>query len=112
MGPRTGRFDRVLEQLAAERGGPDEIVLDNASCLAVSIEFTANNGPERRSALVRDRAPCAQPQCAEAHPLEAAMTYPDTAVAGQEGGRKAACPSCRRIPHNVKPLLDHALASE
>ena len=45
--------------------------------LLVSIACTTTNGPERRSATVRDRACWNQPQRVEDHPTVAAMTYPD-----------------------------------
>jgi hypothetical protein len=38
---------------------------------------TTNTGPERRSASVRDCDCWDQPQCVEAHPTVATMTYPD-----------------------------------
>ena len=43
---------------------------------AVSTEFTANTGPERRSATARDRSRWGQLQRVEVHPTVAAMAYP------------------------------------
>ena len=54
--------------------------------LAVAIACRTNNGPERRSANVRDRACWDQPQRVEAYPTVAAMTYPDLSHLQVVGG--------------------------
>ena len=56
------------------------------SRLAISLTCPTNNGPERSSATVRDRACWDHSQRVEVHPTVATMPYPDVSTLLLVGG--------------------------